>query len=97
MRAYNSTHHSITGISPHMMLTWQEKALPLTFSYPENEGKKISPQVYVRDEIRRQQELNDLCKRNMQQAQAKNIKFKKIKIERETDNLKAETDEGPEK
>ena len=28
--AYNSTEHSTTGISPHMMLTGQEKALPLT-------------------------------------------------------------------
>ena len=74
MRAYNSTHHSITGISPHMMLTGHDKALPLTFSYPEYEGKKISPQVYVRDETRRQQELNDLDRRKMQQAQAKHRK-----------------------
>ena len=32
--------------------------------------KKTSPQVYVRFMIRRQQELNDLCRRNTQQAQA---------------------------
>ena len=53
MRAYNSTHHSITGISPHMMLMRHEKALPLTltFSYPEYEAKKTSPQVYVRVKI----------------------------------------------
>ena len=44
--AYNSTQHS----------------LPLTFFYPEYEGKKTSPQVYVRDVIRRQQESNDLCR-----------------------------------
>ena len=60
MGAYNSTQHSTTGVSPHMMLTGHEKSLPLTFFYPEYEGKKTSPRVYVRDAIRRQQELNDL-------------------------------------
>ena len=69
MGAYNSTEHSTTGISPHMMLTGHEKALPLTFFYPEYEGKRTAPQTYVRDVIRRQQDLNDLCRRNAQQAQ----------------------------
>ena len=64
MGAYNSTQHSTTGVSPLMMLTGHEKSLPLTFFYPEYEGKKTSPQVYVRNVIRRQQELNDLCRRN---------------------------------
>ena len=49
MGTYNSTQHSTTGVSPHMMLTGHEKSLPLTFFYPEYEGKKTSPQVYVRD------------------------------------------------
>ena len=74
MGAYNSTQHSTTGVSPHMMLTGHEKSLPLTFFYPEYEGKKASPQVYVRDVIRRQQELHDLCRRNTQQAQARQRK-----------------------
>ena len=74
MGAYNSTQHSATGVSPHMMLTGHEKSLPLTFFYPEYEGKKTSPQVYVRDVIRHQQELNDLCRRNTQQAQARQRK-----------------------
>ena len=52
MGAYNSSEHSITGISPHMMLTGHEKALPLTFFYPEYGGKKTAPQKYVRDVIR---------------------------------------------
>ena len=69
MGAYNSTEHSTTGISPHMMLTGHEKALPLTFFYPEYEGKRTAPQTYVRDVIRRHQDLNDLCRRNTQQAQ----------------------------
>ena len=69
MGAYNSSEHSITGISPQLMLTGHEKALPLTFFYHEYEGKKTAPQTYVRDVIRRQQDLNDLCRRNTQQAQ----------------------------
>ena len=52
-----------------MMLTGHEKALPLTFFYPEYEGKKTAPQTYLRDVIRRQLDLNDLCRRNTQQAQ----------------------------
>ena len=67
--AYNSTEHSTTGISPHMMLLGHEKALPLPFFYPEYEGKRTAPQTYVCDVIRRQQDLNDLCRRNTQQAQ----------------------------
>ena len=69
MGAYNSTEHSTTGISPHLMLTGHEKALPLMFFYPEYEGQKTAPQTYVRGVIRRQQEINDLCRRNTQQAQ----------------------------
>ena len=74
MGAYNSTQHSTIGVSPHMMLTGHEKSLPLTFFYPEYEGKKTSPQVYMRDVIRCQQELNDLCRKNTQQAQARQRK-----------------------
>ena len=69
MGAYNSTEHSSTGISPHMMLTGHEKALPLTFFYPEYGGRRTAPQTYVRDVIKRQQDLNDLYRRNTQQAQ----------------------------
>ena len=74
MGAFNSTQHSTIGVIPRMMLTEHKKSLPLTFFYPEYEGKKTSPQVYVRDVTRRQQELNDLCRRNIQQAQARQRK-----------------------
>ena len=43
MGAYNSTQHSTTGFSPHLILTGHEKSLPLTFFYPEYEGKNTSP------------------------------------------------------
>ena len=39
MSAYNSTEHSTTGISPHMMLTGHEKALQLTFSTLNMRGR----------------------------------------------------------
>ena len=38
--AYNSTQHSRTVISPFMMLTGGERAMPLAFFYPEYEGKR---------------------------------------------------------
>ena len=59
MGAYNSTQFSTTGISPHMILTRHEKTLPLNSLYLEYEGKKTSPQVSIRDGIKRQQELNN--------------------------------------
>ena len=74
MGAYNSTQHSTTGISPHMMLSGYEKSLHFAFFYPEYEGKKTSPQVNVSDVFRRQQELNDLCRRNTQQTQVRQRK-----------------------
>ena len=45
MGAYNSIEHSTTGISPHMMLTGNEKALPLTFFYPEYECNLTPPET----------------------------------------------------
>ena len=72
--AYNSTQHSTTGISPFMMLTGRERAMPLTFFYPEYEGKRTSPQAYVKEAIRRQQEINELCRRNTAQAQMRQRK-----------------------
>ena len=85
MGAYNSTEHSTTGISPHMMLTGHEKALPLTFFYPEYEGKRTAPQTYVRDVIRRQQDLNDLFRRNTPQAQIR----QKRRFDKRTADAKA--------
>ena len=72
--AYNSTQHSATGISHFMMLTGRERAMPLTFFYPEYEGKKTSPQAYVKEAVKRQQELNELCRRNTAQAQMRQRK-----------------------
>ena len=66
--AYNSTQHSTTGIGPFMVSTGRERANPLTFFYPEYEGKKTSPQSYVKEAVRRQHELNELCRRNTAQA-----------------------------
>ena len=73
-RKYNSTQHSTTGISSFMMLTGRERAMPLTFFYPEYEGKKTSPQAYVKEAVRRQQELSELCRRNTAQAQMRQRK-----------------------
>ena len=74
MGAYKSTQHSTRGISPYITLAGHEKSLPVIFFYPEYEVEKTLPQVYVRDVIRRQQELNDLCRRNTQQARARQSK-----------------------
>ena len=72
--AYNSTQHSTTGISRFMMLTGREREMPLTFFYPEYKGKKTSPQAFVKEVVKRQQELNELCRRNTAQAQMRQRK-----------------------
>ena len=48
--------------------------MPLTFFYPEYEGKKTSSQAYVKEAVRRQQELNELRRRNTAQAQMRQRK-----------------------
>ena len=78
-QAHSTTYHLQTNGSVERhnrtyFITGHGKSLLLTFFYPEYEGKKTSPQVYVRDVIRLQQELNDLCRRITQQAQARQSK-----------------------
>ena len=48
--------------------------MPLTFFYPEYERKKTSPQAYVKEAVRRQQELNELFRRNTAQGQMRQRK-----------------------
>ena len=48
--------------------------MPLTFIYPKYEGEKTSPQAYVKKAVRRQQELNELCRRDTAQAQMRQRK-----------------------
>ena len=48
--------------------------MALTFCYPDYEAKKTSPQAYVREAIKRQQELNDLFRRKAVQAQKRQRK-----------------------
>ena len=73
--AYNSTQHSTSG-----MLTGRERAMPLTLFYPEYEGRKRSPQTYVKEAVKRQQELNKLCRRNTALAQMRQRKKNDEKI-----------------
>ena len=48
--------------------------MPLTFFHPEYEENKTSPQAYVKEAVRRQQELNELCRRNTAPAQMRQWK-----------------------
>ena len=73
--SYKSTQHSTTGISLFMMLTGRDRAMPVTFFYPEYEGKNTSPQAYVKKAVRRQQEFNELSRRNTAQAQMRGKKY----------------------
>ena len=57
-----------------MMLTGRKRAMPLTFFKPRIRSEKTSPQAYVKEAVKRQQELNELCRRNTAQAQMRQRK-----------------------
>ena len=68
--AYNSTRHATTGFSPYMLTRGVEKAIPLTFLYPEFAAKSFDThEAYVDHVLARQQEIHDLVRRNTHQAQ----------------------------
>ena len=68
--AYNSTRHATTGFSPYMLTRGEEKAIPLTFLYPEFAAKSFDThEAYVDHVVAPQQEIHDLVRRNTHQAQ----------------------------
>ena len=70
MGAYNSTRHATTGFSPYMLTPGTEKAIPLTYLYPEFAARSFeSHGAYVEHILARQQEIHDLVRRNTHQAQ----------------------------
>ena len=70
MGAYNSKRHATTGSSPYMLTRRSEKAIPLTYLYPEFATESFaSHEVYVNNIIGRQQESHDLVRRNAHQVQ----------------------------
>ena len=75
----NSTRHATTGFSPYMLTRGVEKAIPLTFLYPEFAAKSFDThEAYVDHVLVRQQEVHDLVRRNTHQAQLR----QKLKYDR---------------
>ena len=74
--AYNSTRHATTGFSPYR---GTEKAIPLTYLYPEFATQSFpTHDAYVDHVLARQQEIHDLVRRNTHQAQLR----QKLKYDR---------------
>ena len=70
MGAYNSTRHATTGFSPYMLTRGVEKAIPLTFLYPEFATRSFElHEAYVDHVLARQQKIHDLVRRITHQAQ----------------------------
>ena len=66
----DSTRHATTGFSPYMLTRGIEKAIPLTFLYPEFATQSFeSHEAYVDHVLASQQEIHDLVRRNVHQAQ----------------------------
>ena len=61
--AYNSTRHATTGFSPYMLTRGTEKAIPLTYLYPEFATQSFPRHdAYVDHVLARQQEIHDLVR-----------------------------------
>ena len=68
--AYNSTRHDTTGFSLYMLTRGTEKAIPLTYLYPEFASRSFpTHDAYVDHVLARLQEILDLVRRNTHQAQ----------------------------
>ena len=77
--AYNSTRHATTGFSPYMVTRGTEKAIPLTYLYPEFATQSFpTHDAYVDHVLARQQEIQDLVRSNTHQAQLR----QKLKYDR---------------
>ena len=77
--AYNSTRHATTGFSPYMLTRGVEKAIPLTFLYPEFAAKSFDThEADVDHVLARQQKIHDLVRRNTHQAELR----QKLKYDR---------------
>ena len=77
--AYISTRHATTGFSPYMLTRGLEKAIPLTYLYPEFATQSFpTHDAYVDHVLARQQEFHDLVRRNTHQAQLR----QKLKYDR---------------
>ena len=84
MGAYKSTRHSTIGFSPYMLTRGTEKAIPLTYMYPEFATQSFeSHEAYVDIINSRQLEIHDLVRRNAHQAQRR----QKLKYDQ---NIRAE-------
>ena len=79
MGVYNSTRHATTEFSPYMFTRCSEKAILLTYLYPEFTARSSEThEVYVEHVLARQQEIHDLVRRNTHQAQLR----QKLKYDR---------------
>ena len=68
--AYKSTRHATTGFSPYMLTRDTEKAIPLTYLYPEFASRSFpTHDAYVDHALARLQEIHNLVGRNTHQAQ----------------------------
>ena len=68
--AYNSTRHATMRFSPYMLTRGTEKAIPLTYRYPEFATQSSPTHVaYLDHVLAPQQEIHDLVRRNTHQAQ----------------------------
>ena len=70
--AYNSTRHEKTGFFPYMLQHGAEKAIPLSFIYPELAEREFESKEEIEEHLlSRQQEIHELVRRNTRQAQVR--------------------------
>ena len=77
--ADNSTRHATNGFSPYMLQHGAEKNIPLSFIYPDFAARVFeSKEEFVEHLHARQQEIHELVRRDLHQAQVR----RKLKFDR---------------
>ena len=77
--AYNSTRYATAGFSPYMLTHGTEKAIPLTYLYPEFATRSFATHdAYVDHGLACQKEIHDLVRSNTHRAQRR----QKLKYDR---------------
>ncbi len=69
MGAYNSTRHTSTGFSPHLLWFGRDKRIPLMLLFPKREAGYLTCREYIKQIFRRSAKIQQMARSNIRQSQ----------------------------